>query len=96
MRATLVYTLARFLLFAVAFGLVYLAGARGLLLYGLALVISGIISLVVLSRLRDAMSGVITSRISGFRERLDVGSRAEDDDPASVGEPASAGPDPHR
>lgn len=95
MRATFAYSLARFLLFAVAFGLVYLAGARGLLLFGLALVISGIISFVVLSRLRDTMSGAITSRISSFRERLDEGTRVEDDDPESVGEPASAGRDPH-
>jgi hypothetical protein len=95
MRATFAYSLARFLLFAAAFGLVYLAGARGLLLFGLALVISGIISFVVLSRLRDTMSGAITSRIGSFRERLDEGSQAEDDDPASVGEPASTGPDPH-
>lgn len=94
MRVTFAYSAARFLLFAAAFGLVYLAGARGLLLFGLALVISGIISFVVLSRLRDAMSGAITSRISSFRERLDEGSRAEDDDPASVGDPASASPDP--
>ena len=94
MRATFAYSLARFLLFAAAFGLVYLAGARGLLLFGLALVISGIISFVVLTRLRDAMSGAITSRISSFRERLDEGSQAEDD-PASVREPASARPDPH-
>ena len=95
MRVTFAYSVARFLLFAAAFGLVYLAGARGLLLFGLALVISGIISFVVLSRLRDAMSGAMTSRISSFRERLDEGSRSEDDDPSSVGEPASAGPDPH-
>jgi len=95
MRATFAYSLARFLLFAVALGLVYLAGARGLLLFGLALVISGIISLIVLSRLRDMMSGAITSRISSFRERLDEGSQAEDDDAASVGEAASAGPDAH-
>jgi hypothetical protein len=94
MRATFAYSLARLLLFAVAFELMYLVGARGLLLFGVALVISGIISFVVLSRLRDAMSGAITSRISSFRERLDEGSRAEDDDPAPVGEPASAGPDP--
>ena len=96
MRATFVYSLARFLLFAAALGLMYLAGARGLLLVGLALVISGIVSFVVLSRLRDTMSGAITSRISSFRERLDEGSRAEDDDdPAPLGEPASAGPDAH-
>ena len=96
MRATLSYTLGRLLLFVAALGLMYLAGARGLLLVGLALLISGIISFVVLSRLRDAMSGSITSRISSFRERLNEGSRAEDDDDAaSVGEPASARPDTH-
>ena len=94
MRATFAYSLARLLLFAVAFELMFLAGARGLLLFGLALVISGVISFVVLSRLRDTMSGAITFRISSFRERLDEGSRAEDDDPASVGEPASADPNP--
>jgi Protein of unknown function (DUF4229) len=95
MRATFAYSLARILLFVAALGLLYLAGARGLLLAGLALVISGIISFVVLSRLRDAMSGAITSRIGRFRAQLDEGSRAEDDDPASMGEPASARRDAH-
>jgi len=95
MRATFAYSLARFSLFVVAFWLVYLAGARGLLLFGLALVISGIVSFVILSRLRDTMSGAITSRIRSFRERLDEGSRAEDDDPASLGEPETAGHDTH-
>jgi Mn2+/Fe2+ NRAMP family transporter len=80
MRATFAYTAARFLIFAAMLGLLYLLGARGLLLIGLALVISGIISFVVLSRQRDAMSGAITSRIGGLRRRLDEGARAEDDD----------------
>jgi Protein of unknown function (DUF4229) len=80
MRATLAYSTARLLLFAVILGLLYLVGARGLLLVGLALAISGIISLVLLSPQRDAMSGAITSRISQFRRRLDEGTRAEDDD----------------
>jgi len=80
MRATFAYSLARLLLFAVTLAVLYFVGARGLLLVGLALVISGIISFVVLSRQRDAMSGAITSRIGSFRERLDAGSRAEDDD----------------
>ena len=99
MRATLSYSLGRLVLFVAVLELMYLAGARGLLQVGLALLISGIISFVVLSPLRDAMSGSITSRISSFRERLDEGSRAEDDDgrddAASVTEPASAGPDAH-
>jgi Protein of unknown function (DUF4229) len=80
MHATFVYTTSRILLFAVVLGLLYVVGARGLLLIGLAVLISGIVSFIVLSRQRDAMSGAITSRISKFRERLDEGTRAEDDD----------------
>ena len=41
MRATFAYTTARILLFVAATGLCYLAGARGLLLLALALLISG-------------------------------------------------------
>jgi Mn2+/Fe2+ NRAMP family transporter len=80
MHATFAYTTARILLFAVMLGLLYLVGARGLLLLGLAVLISGIVSFIVLSRQRDAMAGAITSRISNFRQRLDEGTRAEDDD----------------
>jgi Mn2+/Fe2+ NRAMP family transporter len=80
MRATFAYTTARILLFAVMLGLLYVVGARGLLLIGLAVLISGIVSFVVLSRQRDAMSGAITSRIGNFRQRLEEGTRAEDDD----------------
>ena len=80
MRSTIAYTTARILVFVAVTGLLYLAGARGLLLLGLALLVSGIISYVVLSRQRDAMSAAITSRIHGFRGRLDSGTRAEDDD----------------
>jgi hypothetical protein len=79
MRATLAYTSARILLFVAALGVLYLAGARRLLLVGLALVVSGIVSFVVLSRQRDAMSGAIVGRLRQFRGRLDEGARAEDD-----------------
>jgi Protein of unknown function (DUF4229) len=79
MRPTLAYTSARILLFLAALGLLYLTGARGLLLVALALLISGVVSFVVLSRQRDAMSGALTSRLRGFRERLDEGAGAEDD-----------------
>jgi hypothetical protein len=80
MHATLAYTTARILLFVVMLGVLYLVGARGLLLIGLAVLISGIVSFVLLSRQRDAMSGAITTRLSNFRQRLDEGTRAEDDD----------------
>ncbi len=80
MRATIAYTAARILLFAVAAGLLYLAGAKGLLLLGLALVISGAASYILLSRQRDAMSGALMNRLKTVRSRIDSGSRAEDDD----------------
>ncbi len=80
MRSTIAYTTARILLFVAVTGLLYLVGARGLLLLGAALLVSGIVSYVVLSRQRDAMSAALTSRIQGFRGRLDAGTRAEDED----------------
>jgi cell division protein FtsW (lipid II flippase) len=80
MRATLAYTSARILLLVTVLCVLYLVGARGWLLLGLAVLVSGIASLVLLSRQRDAMSGAITSRLTNFRERLDEGTRREDDD----------------
>lgn len=80
MRATLAYTTARILLFVAATGLLYLVGARGLLLLGLALLISGAASYVLLTRQREAMAGNLTKRLRTFRDRLDEGSRAEDKD----------------
>ena len=79
MRATLAYTAVRFLLFAVAVGLIYLAGARGLLLIALALLVSGAASYVLLSRMRDTMASSINRRIESVRSRIDQGTRAEDD-----------------
>jgi len=80
MRATFAYTTARILLFAAATGLCYLAGARGLLLLGLALLVSGAASYVILSRQRDAMSGALISRLRTLRTRIDAGAKAEDRD----------------
>jgi Mn2+/Fe2+ NRAMP family transporter len=85
MRATLAYTSARIVLLLVSAVLLYLAGARGLLLLGLAFVVSGIASFVLLSRQRDIMSGALRGRLqnrrtSGFRARLEEGARGEDED----------------
>jgi cell division protein FtsW (lipid II flippase) len=87
MRATIAYTSARILLLVVAVVLLYLAGARGLLLLALAFVVSGIASFVLLSRQRDRISGALMARIkrsrqrtTGFRARLEEGARAEDED----------------
>ena len=79
-RATLFYTVLRFGLFFVVFGLLYAAGARSILLLGLSILISGVLSYFALNSQRAAMSGAISRRLAGFRERLDAGTRAEDDD----------------
>jgi len=87
MRATLAYTSARLVLLVVSAFLLYLAGARGLLLLLLAFVVSGIASFVLLSRQRDTMSGALMTRLKGrsprgpgLRARLEEGARAEDQD----------------
>ncbi len=87
MRATLAYTSARIVLLVVSVVLLYLAGARGLLLLALALVVSGIASYVLLSRQRDKMSGALMARLmngrnraTSIRARLEEGARAEDKD----------------
>jgi len=87
MRPVLAYSLARLGLFLAALLLLYLVGARGLLLVALALLVSGIISFVVLSRHRDAMSSSLSPRLRGiwnrfgaFGSRLDEGAKAEDED----------------
>jgi Protein of unknown function (DUF4229) len=80
MRATLLYTLLRLGIFAVALGVLYLVGARGIVLLVVAAVISAALSFVILARQREAMAGSISGRITRARERLDEGSRAEDID----------------
>ncbi|HUZ23486.1 MAG TPA: DUF4229 domain-containing protein [Streptosporangiaceae bacterium] len=80
MRATLSYTVLRLAIFVVALGLLYLAGARGILLLVLAAVISAVTSLVLLARQREAMAGSISRRVTGVREQLDEGTKAEDVD----------------
>jgi hypothetical protein len=87
MRTTVAYTSARILLLVVSLILLYLVGARGLLLVALACVVSGIASFVLLSRQRDVMSSALMARIrtgkqraAGFRTRIEEGARAEDDD----------------
>lgn len=80
----LTYTVLRLLVFATALGVLYLLGARGVLLLGLALLVSGLSSLWLLSAQRDAMSAALHGRAQGFRGRLDAGAASEDvdDDPA--------------
>jgi hypothetical protein len=80
MRATIAYTTARILLFVAATGLIYLAGARGVLLLVLGLLASGAASYILLSRQRDAMAGALFNRVRSLRARIDAGAKAEDND----------------
>ena len=87
MRTGLAYTSARILLLVVAVILLYLAGARGIVLLALAFVVSALASYVLLSRQRDAMSNALNRRLNRvgrkaaeFRARIDEGAAAEDVD----------------
>ena len=87
MRAAVAYTSARIVLFIAALAVLYLIGARGLILLALALLVSGLVSYVVLSRARDRMSASLSGRLGGMRsrvkefgQRLDEGAQAEDQD----------------
>jgi hypothetical protein len=98
MRAFMVYNGARLGLFAVAVVALDLIGVSGLLLFALALVISGIASYVLLSGLRDKMSESVEGRmrrartkVGDIRERIEEGTRAEDDDTHASDQGHSAG-----
>ena len=78
MRATLVYTLLRIVIFAAVGGILALFGVHGITLIAAALIISAIISLLALSRFRDAMSASIAGRTERIRAGLEAGSKRED------------------
>ena len=91
MRTGLAYTAARILILVVALALLSLAGARGFLLLALAFVVSALASYVLLSKQRETMAGALNRRLSKatgkvtakaaeFRERIQEGAAAEDDD----------------
>jgi len=63
------------------------AGARGILLLGLALIISALLSYVLLNKQRQIIAARLNGRLSrvgakarDLGQRLDDGSRAEDED----------------
>jgi hypothetical protein len=90
MRTGLAYTSARILLLVISVVLLYLAGARGILLLALAFVISALASYVLLSRQREVLAGALnrrlgrvtakaTAKATEFRERIEDGAAVEDD-----------------
>ena len=80
MRATIAYTLLRLLMFFAVALVLALFGVHGFTLIVIALVISSIISLPVLSKLRDRMSTSLTGKIDSFNAKIDEGTKAEDVD----------------
>ncbi|MCW2860224.1 MAG: hypothetical protein JWP48_1932 [Actinoallomurus sp.] len=80
MRSVLIYTLSRLALLAATAGVLFLVGARGFLLLALAILISGVVSFVLLSRQRDAVSSSVTERAGRMRDNLAEGAAREDDD----------------
>lgn len=78
MRATLSYTLLRLLIFFAAAIVLALFGVHGITLLVVALIISAIISLPLLSKLRDRMSASLSGRVGAFSSKLDAGTKAED------------------
>jgi hypothetical protein len=81
----LAYTSARILMFGCAVILLYVAGARGVLLLALGLVISALASYILLNKQRtiiaDRLNGRLSkagSKVSDLRDRLDEGTKAED------------------
>jgi len=80
MRPTIAYTLLRLLLFFAVALVLALFGVHGITLIVVALLISSIISLPLLSRLRDRMSTSLSGKVDSFNARLDSGTKAEDVD----------------
>ena len=81
----LAYTSARILMFGCAVIILYLAGARGLLLLFLGLVVSALASYILLNKQRAIIAeklngrlGRAGSKVSELRGRLDEGAKAED------------------
>ena len=82
----LAYTSARILIFGCAVLLLHVAGVGGLVMLFLALVISALASYVLLNRQRQLIAdklngrlGKAGSRFTEFRERLEEGTKAEDE-----------------
>jgi membrane protein implicated in regulation of membrane protease activity len=84
MRATFSYTVLRVVLFFAVALVLALLGLHGITLLAVALIISAILSLLLLSKLRDRMSASLANRIDRVRARLDEGTRAEDTDSADA------------
>jgi len=74
-------------MFGASVMVLFWAGARGILLLGLALIISALLSYILLNKQRQIIAAKLNGRLSrvgakarDLGQRLDEGSRAEDED----------------
>lgn len=83
MRAFVQYTAARVGLFLACWGVLWLVGAKGVLGVLLALVVSGLISYVVLDKVRSRFASAtadgVRNSLRDFRARFAAGKAAEDE-----------------
>ena len=87
LRTAFVYTSARIIMFGASVLVLFWAGARGLLLLGLALIISALLSYVLLNKQRTIIADKLNGRLSRvggkaseFTKRLNDGAALEDPD----------------
>jgi hypothetical protein len=87
LRTAFVYTSARIIMFGASVLVLFWAGARGLLLLGLALIISALLSYVLLNKQRTIIADRLNGRLSRvgrkageFSRRLNDGAALEDAD----------------
>lgn len=78
-RAFVVYTLLRILLLVAVGGLLYLLGARGLVLIILAFLVSGALSLVWLDKPRSQASQGLGRAIGKINDKIDAAAAKEDE-----------------
>jgi hypothetical protein len=85
--SVIAYTSARILMFGIAVLVLHLIGVGGLMLFLLALVISALASYILLNKQRQVIADKLNGRLGRvgknlgeFRERLDEGTKAEDEE----------------
>jgi uncharacterized membrane protein len=76
--AFLRYTLLRVLVFAVVAVLLWIVGLRGFWLLLFAIFLSGLVSIFVLTKSRDAASASLANRVSEIKRRMAEKTAAED------------------
>ncbi len=72
------YTVARLGVLVAVLGVLYVAGARGILLIALAFLVSALLSYWLLAGMRERLASGIEARASRISSKLDEASAVED------------------